>query len=170
MGGESTSKEKLNRTLEKVCGILNENNVSDWFIFFGTLLGITRENSCIEGDDDLDIMIDYSYEELRSIFEKEGFSFVEDKVIKNPSTILKTKQCDKYASIDFYICETNEAGDFYTPWHRVLATQSRPIRSKRWRSVILNLPNSYLEKIIAMYGEDWKIPKHNAGCRADISV
>lgn len=50
MSGINTDKEKLNRTLEKVCNILNENNINDWFIMFGTLLGIVRENSCIQGD------------------------------------------------------------------------------------------------------------------------
>jgi len=170
MSGLPVNKEKLNRTLEKVCGILNENNVSDWFIFFGTLLGIVREDSCIEGDDDLDIMIDHNYEELRSILKKEGFSFFEDERIRNLGTMIKTIPCDKYASIDFYICETNEAGDFYTPWHRVKATRSRPFLTKHWRSVILNFPAFHLPKIIAMYGEDWKIPKSNASCREDISV
>lgn len=48
MAGIYTDKEKLNRTLEKVCSILNENNINDWFIFFGTLLGIVREDRCCE--------------------------------------------------------------------------------------------------------------------------
>ena len=82
MAGKKTDKEKLNRTLEKVCFILNKNNINDWFIFFGTLLGIVRENSCIQGDDDLDIMINCDYEKLRSSFEEEGFIFTSKFGIK----------------------------------------------------------------------------------------
>jgi len=169
MSGIYTDKEKLNRTLEKVCSILNENNINDWFIFFGTLLGIVREDSCIEGDDDLDIMINCDYQKLRSIFEKEGFIFTSKYRIKNPDTILKTEPCDKYGSIDFYMCNVNESGDFYTPWHRVKASESKPFITKEWRSIILNLPNGYLQKIISMYGKDWEIPQSKS-CEMGLDV
>jgi hypothetical protein len=48
MSGRPIDQEKLNNTLEKVCEILNKHNIHDWFISFGTLLGIIRENSRIE--------------------------------------------------------------------------------------------------------------------------
>lgn len=169
MAGESTDQKKLNRTLEKACSILSENNFNDWFIFFGTLLGIVRENSCIQGDDDLDIMINCDYEKLRSAFEEQGFVFTSNFGIKNPDTILKTEPCDNYGSIDFYICNVNEFGDFYTPWHRVKSTKSKPFITKEWRSTILNLPNDYLQKIVSMYGKDWEIPQSNS-CKMGIDV
>ena len=31
----------------------------EYFIFYGTLLGIVRENNVIKGDDDIDFMVDY---------------------------------------------------------------------------------------------------------------
>jgi len=169
MAGINTDKEKLNRTLEKVCNILNENNINDWFIFFGTLLGIVRENSCIQGDDDLDIMINCNYQKLRSTFEKESFIFTSDYGIQNPDTILKTEPCDRYGSIDFYMCDVNEYGDFYTPWHRVKSRESKPFITKEWRSTTLNLPNGYLEKVVSMYGKDWKIPQSRS-CRMGIDI
>jgi hypothetical protein len=169
MAGTKTDKEKLNRTLEKVCSILNENNINDWFIMFGTLLGIVRENSCIQGDDDLDIMINCDYQHLRSTFEKEGFNFTSDFGIKNSEKILKSKPCDKYASFDFYMCDVNEYGDFYTPWHRVKSRKSKPFTTKEWRSTTLNLPNGYLEKIVSMYGKDWEIPQ-SGSCRMEIDI
>jgi len=165
MAGQTVSKEKLNRTLEKVCGILNENHIHDWFIFFGTLLGIVRENSCIEGDDDLDIMINCDYQKLRSTFEQEGFIFTSQYGIKNPDTILKTEPCNKYGSIDFYICNVNKSGDFHTPWHGVTSTNSyvnvdtKTFIYKEWLSKFLQLPNNYESKIINMYGSNWKVPQ-----------
>ena len=169
MAGIYTDKEKLNRTLEKVCNILNENNINDWFIMFGTLLGIIRENSCIQGDDDLDIMINCDYQKLRSTFEKESFIFTSDYGIQNPDTILKTEPCDRYGSIDFYMCDVNEYGDFYTPWHRVKSRESKPFIAKEWRSTTLNLPNGYLEKLVSMYGKDWEIPQSRS-CRMGIDI
>lgn len=169
MVGINTDKEKLNSTLEKVCSILHKNDINDWFIFFGTLLGIVRENSCIQGDDDLDIMINCDYQKLRSTFEQEGFTFTSDFGINNSNKILKTKPCDKYASFDFYLCNVHGSGDFHTPWHGVNASECKPFITIEWRSTILNLPNGYLQKIISMYGKDWEIPQSKS-CAMGIYV
>ena len=56
MAGISESKDKLNSSLIKISKILNKNKFDQWFIAYGTLLGIVRNNSCIDGDDDIDIM------------------------------------------------------------------------------------------------------------------
>jgi hypothetical protein len=159
MAGVKTDKEKLNRTLEVVVNILHEENINDWFIFFGTLLGIVRENSCIQGDDDLDIMINCDYQQLRNSFEKRGFFFMQGKHgIKNPDKILKSEPTQEFGSIDFYFCEVNGA-DYYTPWHSVKAKNCLPLYKQSWKSTVLNLPNDYMGKIVLMYGEDWKIPR-----------
>ena len=57
-GGEKQSKDSLNKTLIQITKDLNEYNLNNWFIGYGTLLGIVRENSCIDNDDDIDIIID----------------------------------------------------------------------------------------------------------------
>jgi phosphorylcholine metabolism protein LicD len=174
MAGRETDKEKLNRTLEEVCGILNKNNINDWFIMFGTLLGIVRENSCIEGDDDLDIMINCDYQHLRSTFEQKGFNFmVGDYGIKNPDTILKSHPTQEFGSVDFYMCNVNESGDFHTPWHGVISTDSyvnidtKTFIYKEWLSTVLQLPNNYENKLINMYGSSWKVPQSKS-CRLHI--
>ena len=33
----------------------------EWFIFFGTLLGYTRENNILKNDDDIDIYVDVRF-------------------------------------------------------------------------------------------------------------
>ncbi len=172
MSGIYTDQKKLNSTLEKACSILNENNINDWFIFFGTLLGIVRENSCIDGDNDLDIMINCDYQELRAIFDKEGFKFTYAHGIGRSNKILKTAPCDTYGSIDFYMCEKNEFGDFHTPWHGVVSTDSYiDIDNKSfikfpWNNTVLNMPNNYEQKLVNMYG-DWKTPQSKQ-CRMHI--
>ncbi len=159
MVGTPTDKEKLNFTLEKVCNILDEHKIDEWFIMHGTLLGIIREGSCIEGDDDLDILLPASsYENIKSIFKKEGFEFTSDFGIGDSTNILKTVPSDKYASIDFYMFEKNESGDVYHAWDNITVINCYPIIKKEWRSQTLNLPNEYLKKIINMYGENWQTP------------
>ena len=169
MAGIQTDKEKLNRTLEVVANILHEENINDWFIFFGTLLGIVRENSCIQGDDDLDIMINCDYQQLRSAFEKKGFIFMEGKYgIKNPDTILKSEPTQEFGSFDFYFCEVDEIQNWNMYWcgHTTITTPYKDLKqktfnTKKWRSTILNLPHNYINKIIKMYGKNWKTPSNS---------
>lgn len=156
MSGESTNKVKLNRTLEKVCDILNKNDIHDWFIVFGTLLGIVRENSCIHGDDDLDIMIHHDYQDLRSVFEKERFTFTSKFGIRNSDTILKTEPCDKYGSCDFYMASV-EGKNYFTAWQNV-EFQNVEIESKEWESVHINLPKNSEVILEKLYGTNWRTP------------
>lgn len=156
MSGTIADSEKINHTLEKVCDILCKNNISDWFIFFGTLLGIVRENSCIQGDDDLDIMINHDYQKLRSVFELEGFVFTSDWGIKNPDYILKTQPCDKYSSFDFYMCKTVD-NNYFTQWQNV-EVQNVEIEVKEWRSTRINLPKNSETLLEKMYGSTWRTP------------
>ena len=53
MVGKKNDKILLNKTLLFIIKLLNDNNIKNWFIGYGTLLGIIRENSCIDGDDDV---------------------------------------------------------------------------------------------------------------------
>ena len=156
MAGAQTDKKKLNRTLEVVANILHEENINDWFIFFGTLLGILRENSCIQGDDDLDIMINCDYQQLRSAFGKRGFTFTNDHGINNPDTILKSDQTQEFCSFDFYMCETKGKNHF-TPWQNV-EIQNVEIESKKWRSARINLPKNSDSILKKLYGQTWQTP------------
>ena len=74
--GNINSQDKLNRTLLVIIKILNVNNIKNWFVGYGTLLGIVRENSCIDGDDDNDIVCDIlNYETIKKTLTKHGFTF-----------------------------------------------------------------------------------------------
>lgn len=157
MVGIHTDKEKLNRTLEVVANILHKENINNWFIVFGTLLGIVRENSCIQGDDDLDILINCDYQHLRSAFEKRGFIFMEGKHgIKNPDTILKSEPTQEFGSFDFYMCET-KGKNYFTPWQNV-EVQNVEIESKKWRSEQINLPKNPESILKKIYGQTWQTP------------
>lgn len=156
MSGSYTEKEKLNFTLKKVSKILNENHINDWFIFFGTLLGIIRENSCIEGDDDIDIMISHDYQKLRDVFESEGFKFTSAHGIGGSKRILKSVPTHEFCSFDFYICE-DIMGDYLSRWQNVIVKDVQ-IEKKEWDSVLLNLPNDPIPKLEKMYGENWRTP------------
>ena len=48
----------------------------EWFIFFGTLLGYTRENNIIKNDDDIDIYVNIIFrEDIIRIFKNTNLHF-----------------------------------------------------------------------------------------------
>jgi len=151
---QKTSADKLNKTLRAVSNILNDNNINEWFIMFGTLLGIVREDNCIDGDDDLDIMIHHDYHQLRNIFESSGYEFEPHRKSKN---ILKSLSSEQHASFDFYMCEISDDNTYYSPWQNVQVDNVSIVQQK-WCDCNINLPNDAEVKLEKMYGEDWRTP------------
>ena len=123
------------------------------------MLGIARNDSCIENDDDIDILIDIKHkDQLNTIFKNKGFKFLYDKKTFYKIEIESTKP-----TIDFYFCTTIENGDFYDHWENVTWTNTKPFIQKKWNDVVLFLPNNYEAKLVGRYGTDWKIPQHSKG-------
>lgn len=167
MGGTKQTRECLNHTLLYVTTLLNNNNITNWFIGYGTLLGIIREDSCIHGDDDVDIIIDKkSYELLKNLLIEKGFKIEYGFGINKSTNILKTKPTSDYSSVDFYMATLNENGDFNDVWEKVIWSncfQNGKLIEREWNGRILYLPNNYETKLINRYGETWKIPQDTKG-------
>ena len=162
--GNHNSKEKLNQTLLYICNILNSNNINDWFIAYGTLLGIIRGNSCIEGDDDIDIVINVNEKDkLINILKYYGFSLD----WRSCNRIIKTNETSKYSSIDFYLSEVDNNGNYKDNWEDVLWSNCTDLNNKllkyKWKNIYLNLPNNYKTKLLNRYGEKWNIPQKSKG-------
>ena len=168
MAGNKQPKEKLNNTLLFIIKLLNSNNIKNWFISYGTLLGIIRENSCIDGDDDIDIIIDINnYDILKKLLINNNFEIEYGYGIKNNKNILKTKNNKKYTSIDFYTTTLMENGSFNDTWNKVIWSkcynEKNQLIEYKWNNQILYIPNNYEQKLINRYGKDWKIPKNTKG-------
>ena len=168
MAGKRQKTEKLNLTLERVANILNLNGIKNWFVMYGTLLGIHRGGSCIEGDDDIDIIINVEYDQLKTILEKEGFGLTQAHGIGTSKDILKTEQTEELSSVDFYISKFLDNNTISVPWQRHILkncfTESNTFVEHKFHSSIIYFPNDYENKIIQMYGKDWRIPA-NKSCK-----
>jgi len=144
----------LNHTLHYVVNLLSEHHITKWFIGYGTLLGIVRNNSCIDGDDDVDIICDNNdSEKLKQIFTKNGFTIVINK--NNFFQITKNNSI-----VDFYCADVN--GDhYYDKWEHVIwknASMNGKFIKKKWNGIYLQLPYQYITKLKKRYGTNWKTP------------
>lgn len=166
MVGKQESSEKLNKTLLFIITLLNDNNISNWFICYGTLLGLVRENSCIDKDDDIDIIIEKSnYNTVKNILTKNNFEFHYNYGIKNSKLIIKTRSSFDYTSIDIYMGEFNNK-NVRDLWNKLtikdcfLDTENTKFIEKKWNEQTVYYPNNYERILINRYGKDWKIKKN----------
>lgn len=168
MAGIKNTQNKLNNTLIFIIKLLNDNNINNWFIGYGTLLGIVRENSCINRDDDIDIIIDKSnYNVIKQLLIKNDIIIEYGYGIKNSTNILKTKENNHYCSVDFYMATIDEKGNFNDKWENVIWSEcyneNNELIKYMWNENILYLPFNYEKKIINRYGKNWRIPQNNKG-------
>ena len=161
--GNTNTKEKLNNTLVFISKLLNQNNIQNWFIGYGTLLGIIRGNSCIEGDDDIDIICDINdRENIKRILQNNGICL--DNV--SNKYITKTKETEQYSSVDFYNSEIDCNGGFKDNWEKVLWSNcynNNKLIEFKWMDTYLYLPNNYEQKLLNRYGERWRVPQKTKG-------
>lgn len=160
MTGASTPAEILNATLKKIVQLLDALEIENWFISYGTLLGITRADSCINGDDDVDINCDAKAHDVlvRGLIDA-GFELM----INNPGKIIKTVATSTRASVDFYMSHVSDDGNYNDTWEKVVWTGCTPLVKKAWGGVVLQMPRDMETKLEGRYGERWRIPQNNKG-------
>jgi len=169
MGGKKFNKTILNNTLNFIINLLNNNNIQNWFIGYGTLLGIIRNNSCIDDDDDVDIIINKdNYDIVKKLLIDNNLQLEYGYGIKKATNILKTKDTDKYCSIDFYMADVDNNGNFNDTWEKVIWSKcyddtTNNLLEFTWNNTKLYLPFNYENKLFNRYGKDWKIPMNTKG-------
>jgi len=151
--GVKQSQEKLNRTLINITKLLNNSSFSNWFIAYGTLLGILRDNNTIDGDDDVDILIDIKYKDkLIQLLKENNYIISYDK-----PNFLKTNVNSEYSSIDFYLSDVDNDGNFNDTWSKIIWKNCNDLKILSWNDVKLKIPNDPILKLKNRYGETWNI-------------
>lgn len=168
MAGFKETKKRLNKTLIYIINLLQKNNIINWFIAYGTLLGIIRDNSCIENDDDIDIIFDKNdYHKFKKLLIENNFKITHD--YNNKKIFLKTMRDDNYTSIDFYGAIIDEKRGYYDTWEKVIwsecLNEKNEIKHIIWNELNIPIPYNHEIKLINRYGSDWKIPKPSKGVK-----
>jgi hypothetical protein len=151
--GVERKSTDLNTNLKKIVNNLHKYKIKNWYIAYGTLLGIIRNGNCIDNDDDIDIIIEESeLSKLHELREKEGYKYENGCCnYKNFVRIVGNNNIP----IDFYVVQRDNNNYIDTheklDWYDVF-----PIRKKEWNGVNLQLPNNYISKLNTLYIDIYK--------------
>ena len=160
--GSKQNSKKLNNDLKIISNILNDNNINNWFISYGTLLGIIRENSCIDNDDDVDIICDIKNKDKLLNILKDRYKNFDYNANKNRNLIMLREPI----AVDIYMADIDKDGNFYDKWNKIKWTncfKDNKLIKKIWNDNIIYLPNNYIKHIENKYGKNWKIPSKDKG-------
>jgi phosphorylcholine metabolism protein LicD len=161
--GIGRDSHHLNNGLKQIVKDLDEYNINNWFIVYGTLLGIVRNNSCINNDDDIDIIIDKKESNKLHKLIKKKYKYVVGKKEYHTNFIkINLGVGLNNIIVDWYVADKKD-NNYNDTWDKIVWSNVYPFKKKKWNNVILNLPNNYKKKLENMYGNDWKIPRQWKG-------
>lgn len=158
-GSKKYDAETLNCALFEIASLFNKYNVENWFISYGTLLGITRNNSCIINDDDVDIMCDIKDKTTISDFLRLNGYDVSNK----HDRFVRLR-----GPVDLYFADVGENGDFEDVWNGIIWKDCYDSKTLRliaydWRGTTLYLPKNHKDKLKCKYGDTWRTPQNYKG-------
>jgi phosphorylcholine metabolism protein LicD len=168
MAGDIFTKDELNAVLLHIVRLLHKHTIERWCIGYGTLLGIIREQSCINNDDDVDILIDREYAGvLHRLIQQAGGTYV----LKKPN-FCKVKFPLFKPTVDFYMCCVE--GDVNTTnlndtWENTVWMDVCPFENIAWNDVILQTPKNPISKLVKRYGQNWSTPMKSKGVKPKLT-
>ncbi len=151
----------------------------EYFIFYGTMLGIIRENNIIKGDDDIDFLVNYKSKKLLLKKMKKAKSFKMNKKVCNKYFIQYIKKYNNLRTfVDFYFYVNNPKKNYIIDKHNWIGN----INDKRFaihfpkklifpivKKKKFNMPKNPIAACKFIYGNSWSKPqKKNTNYRPEI--
>jgi len=150
---KTKTKAELNDTFNYFVNIFNENNIP-LIIFYGTLLGYTRNYDLIDGDDDIDVLVNKeNYQQIIEIIQKNNFTVS----VRNKSIIQLIYDNVPFDIYFYKIFDDN----FYIDWDGGLNFKNElifPLQQVEFLNKIVYVPNKKEVVCGLVYGEKWRIP------------
>ncbi len=147
----------------------------EYFIFFGTLLGVVREGDVIDGDDDVDIYVNIDFrDELIRLIKQSDFFIDQDSIFNKKSNYFvqaNRKYGDVVSFVDFYFFEDRLDEEYIVErWNfkgipddpnlaiHIPKSFVYPVVNEEFYGVNICLPSDGKAMCQYLYGDDWELP------------
>lgn len=146
----------------------------EYAIFFGTLLGITREGDLINGDDDIDLVIPLKFRtDVIEIIKKSHIDLDMNKRVNSSQYFLQGEYKVKASTIliDVYFFEDFKSNKILIKsmrgpllsnnkkfWIKILKKDFYPIEEAKYENNTLKLPRDPKKLLNFIYGKNWRFP------------
>lgn len=150
MGKARKTREQLQNVYQAVMPALREFKA---ILFFGSLLGYVREDNFIEGDDDVDILIERK--DMKDVVETLKSKGYKLGVINNSFLQVTTS----HGPFDIYVYDI-EDDVVKIKWERKTIPLSTvlPVEKVKYFGFSIYVPKNRKETVRKLYGEKWMIP------------
>jgi len=169
---QSSSVKSQQKALDYLSKILQ--NI-EYFVFFGTLLGLTREGKPIEGDDDIDCYVNISHQSnLIKTLAKNGIKINRNTPWNQTEHFFQVfVQTDiEIIAVDFYFYDSQMDEDYiwekwnfhgspseHKTWMKTPKPFIFPIQLEKFGDQTIPVPNKKKLSCEWLYGSTWKSPK-----------
>ena len=168
MVGVGKSKLELKKLYNYICILFKKYDIN-FIPFYGTLLGITRNNDFIEMDDDIDILVSrYYHDKIKEIIEKENIiSKFHGTWEKNDSNNTNEQNdiiqlfINGLGPIDIYFYDILGV-DLLIKWDGNLLFETKhifPLKKYKFKDLEITRPSNPDKILKSIYGKDYLIPK-----------
>ena len=169
---QKSTIQSQQKALDLITAILHD---VEYFVFFGTLLGLTREGNPIEGDDDIDCYVDISNQsKLINALGENGITINRSVPWNQTEHFFQVfVETDLgLTAVDFYFYDPLvdkqyiwEKWNFHgTPhnhdtWMKTPKPFIFPIQKEKFGNMHIPVPNKKILCCEWLYGSSWKVPK-----------
>ena len=146
----------------------------EWFPFFGTLLGIVRDGSLIDGDDDVDIYVHHkNYDLVKSILHDNGFEIDYNQNPNHTPYFFQIIGAHDGVNIriDFHFYIDSDDDLFIEDWWRHTTSNGIedilripkpfifPLKGIEYKNILITIPNHSDILCDFLYGKNWRLPQ-----------
>tara|TARA_B100001540_G_C15709570_1_gene597885 strand:- start:32 stop:787 length:756 start_codon:yes stop_codon:yes gene_type:complete len=169
--------KKFNRAnLISIANILSKD---EYFVFYGTLLGLVRENDIIDNDDDIDILVDIkNRDKVINKIEKSNleidysnpynntpFFLQVSNILENIKSYIDVYFYENYDNLDYLV----ERANFHQRWNdpsqslHIPKKLIFPTKQEIFFNTKISLPHENTKTCEFLYGNEWqqKLSKKN---------
>ena len=157
MAGEKKTKEDLIFLYKSFLNTFSNFNL---IVFYGTLLGIIRDNDFIKDDDDLDFLLNDDDCD-KFVAELKNRNIVYKKFSKSKKILLIQCFFDDIGPIDVYMYSKNLEEYILIPWDGDILFKKNeifPLHQISFYGKQCLVPNLCEQIIEQIYGDNWRIP------------